>query len=302
MHTHGHSHRPSSHTASPSASWALKRQRRQFIESPRGSHALGCGGPGSPPVPSLVLGAAGPPPGRNGFTGHAQEVRVKGEERAHWGSLKGAYRSPGPAPSSVHLCWRGATCSKEHQPRPCSCSSCPRRGSQGPQRPREVSTASRLQLHHSVKPRPSARPGPSDKAPRMGLLSCRNVLLPVAGWQAEGGAVWSGLHEGPLWLQTLPPRESRWHPFDKGTNPVPAGPTSSRHDFEGAALVGDTVHRTWPLIRPLAKGHQLQVVDGWAQFSKPGSWGQSWRGLHTQPGDTLTRPGRTLRADPFWST
>lgn len=82
----------------------------------------------------------------------------------------------------------------------------------------------------------------------------------------------------------------------------PEHPTSSRHDFEGAALVGDTVHRTWPLIRPLAKGHQLQVVDGWAQFSKPGSWGQSWRGLHTQPGDTLTRPGRTLRADPFWST
>lgn len=64
---------------------------------------------------------------------------MKVEEKAHWGSLEGACRSPGPAPSCVCLCQRGATCSKEHQPRHRSFSSCPQRGGHGPQGSREVS-------------------------------------------------------------------------------------------------------------------------------------------------------------------
>lgn len=192
---------------------------------------------------------------------------MKVEEKAHWGSLEGACRSPGPAPSCVCLCQRGATCSKEHQPRHRSFSSCPQRGGRpwAPGIPRSEPQPPASSLRPSVKPRPSASPGPSDRRQRLGLLNYRNVLLPIRRPEGQGqgqcGLVCARAGSGCR----------RYHFVSLGGVPltralIPSLKAPPPHDITlGALHLSGTlsIHRTWPPIRRhLAKGRQLQVADG----------------------------------------
>lgn len=211
----------------PGTPWGLERHGRRFIYSTQGSHALGCSGPGSARFPASRWAQQASPPARNSLAGHGQEVGAKAEEKAHWGSLEGACGSPGPAPA-VRAC-AGEGPHARSNIHPDTTALFPALGGQpwAPGIPGSEPRPPASSWGHSVKPRPSAGPGPSDQTPETGPSQLQKHASPhpEAG-RPRSGAVWSGLCEGPLWLRMLPPRESRWRPFNKGTKPVPEGPTS----------------------------------------------------------------------------
>lgn len=225
-HTH-HSHRPCDHTASPGHPLGTGTSRAPVHLLHTRLPFPGCSGPGSARFPASRWVQQASPPARNSLTGHGREVGAKAEEKAHWGSLEGACGSPGPAPA-VRAC-AGEGPHARSNIRPDTTALVPAPGGQpwAPGIPGSEPRPPASSWGHSVKPRPSAGPGPSDQTPETGpsQLQKRASPHPEAG-RLRSGAVWSGLCEGPLWLRMLPPHESRWRPFNKGTKPVPEGPTS----------------------------------------------------------------------------